>query len=248
MNGGKLKYFDNEERFRISSNYDFVPSITDYGVNWYRELILDGQALARVKNVEQYKKSRNEVIGYLKIMVDDSLKYVEATSYSKELVNRISYLSKIAKEKKHIKNGNVIIDTAIKASKIINESIEIIPVALSHGDLQDGNIWFDNKNNRTLILDWETNDYRSIWYDPSVLILSTRRHGAVYNMFTHIDNNKSAILINDKKTDYNMKGVFAVYLLEDIIFYLEDNLELPSDWGHEIIDAFGEQLKKLEWN
>ena len=124
-----------------------------------------------------------------------------------------------------------------------------IPFALSHGDLQSGNLWVDTKNRRTLIIDWETNDYRSIWYDPATFLLSTRRDNGVYDMITNRNSEKvkNAVLINDSIKTYNMDGVIGIIILEDIVFCLEDNLELQSNWGKENIDQLGKQLKKIKW-
>lgn len=58
---------------------------------------------------------------------------------------------------------------------------------------------------------------------------------------------KKAILTNDNNKSYNMEGVMGIIILEDIVFRLEDNLELQFDWGKENIDDMGKQLKKIIW-
>ena len=247
--GFTKKYFNKEVSFRLNTNYSFVPKISSHGDNWYREHLLIGQPLARIKDNEQFEKSSIETISNIKKIVQDTIKYINVDKYVTVLFNRIDELVLNAKKRKNISTGNDILNLATIASKNAKLIQSEIPFALSHGDLQSGNLWVDTKNRRTLIIDWETNDYRSIWYDPATFLLSTRRDNGVYDMITNRNSEKvkNAVLINDSIKTYNMDGVIGIIILEDIVFCLEDNLELQSNWGKENIDQLGKQLKKIKW-
>lgn len=243
------KYFKKEVSFRRSSNYSFVPKISDYGDIWYREELLIGQPLARVKDESLFAKSRVDVINNMKKMVEDTVKHVDVDIYVEKLCKYINELVLQAEKRKNITTGKDILDAVISARKKTKLLPKKIPIAVSHGDLQEGNIWVDFKNDKTLIIDWETNDHRSIWYDPATLLLSTRNNNGVYNMFLNHkkEETKNAILTNDNVKSYNMEGVIGIIILEDVVFRLEDNLELQFDWGKENIEDIGKQLKRIIW-
>ena len=246
--GFTMKYFNNELSFRLRSTYSFVPVIIIYGENWYREPLLPGQPLARIADDIQYKVSCNYAIAHIKKIADDTLEYENSIKYAKELYEKIESLISEAKEKKKIATGDILLKTAKKAFDKARLLQNGVPIVLSHGDLQAGNIWVDTLNNRTYIIDWETYAKRSIWYDAATLLIAMRRHNGVINMVSNCKSEavKNAVLINDSKKDYNMESVMGILILEDIIFYLEDNLELSLDWGRDLIDNYGRQLINIK--
>lgn len=243
------KYFNNEVKFRIQNTYSFVPAILDYGENWYREPLLPGQPLARVTNENQYIKSCYDAISFLKTIADSTLKLINVDDYTTELLKTIDKLIKISKVKKKISTGDNIYHIAQSACKRAKFLQCKVPLVLSHGDLQSGNIWVDTKKGETFVIDWETNGLRSIWYDSATLLLSTRRHNGMINMVKdrNTEKVKKAVLFNDSNKEYDMDAVIGILILEDIIFYLEDNLELQLDWGGDLIDRYGKQLMQLKW-
>ena len=243
------RYFKKEVSFRSNSNYSFVPKISSHGDIWYREELLKGQPLARVKDECLFAKSRVDVINNMKKIVEDTVKHVDVDIYVEKLCKYINELVLEAEKRKNITTGKNILNAVISARKKIKLLPANIPIAVSHGDLQEGNIWVDTINDKTLIIDWETNDYRSIWYDPATLLLSTRSNNGIYNMFLNRKKieTKKAILTNDNDKSYDMEGVIGIIILEDIVFRLEDNLELQFDWGKENIEDIGKQLKKIIW-
>ena len=42
------------------------------------------------------------------------------------------------------------------------------------------------------------------------------------------------------------RGIKGIVLLEDLVFYLEDMLELPENWGVELFDAFIKRIIEIE--
>lgn len=247
--GFTKKYFNSELTFRLSSSYDFIPPILKYGENWYREKILSGQPLARIADNNQYNYSCDDAIIYMRSIIKDTIIYIDSVSYVNKLLHNVVELIATAKVEKKITTGDKIHQMAELCSIKAKELPIKIPIALSHGDLQSGNLWVDTDKKKTYIIDWETNDIRSIWYDPATLLLSTRRNNGVLNMVHNCNSLevKNAVLINDSCKDYNMESVMGILILEDIIFYLQDNLELPLDWGGELIDNFGGQLTQIKW-
>lgn len=247
--GFTSKYFKNELTFRLSSEYKFIPGIISYGENWYREPILSGQPLARITDKKLYVKSRNEAIAHMREIAEQSVRYVKSKEYALELWSKVKQLIHQAKSHKKIQTSENILKVASVAFNKAISLKEDIPLVISHGDLQAGNIWVDNRGNRTYIIDWETHEFRSIWYDPATLLLETRKKNGLHNLVNikEPDRVKNAILANDVKKDYNIDSILGIIVLEDIIFCLEDNLELPNDWGGELIDLYGGHLMRLDW-
>jgi hypothetical protein len=247
--GFTKKYFNSELTFRLRSSYDFIPPILKYGENWYREIILPGQPLARISDNNQYNKSCNDAIIYMKTIIEKTIRYVDPIEYAHKLLQSIIELLGKAKDEKKITTGDEIYGIAKLCAIKAKKAKKKIPIAVSHGDLQSGNLWVDVDKKKTYIIDWETNDIRSIWYDPATLLLSTRRYNGVLNMANDCNtlNVKNALFINDSCKEYNMESIIGILILEDIIFYLEDNLELPLEWGGDLIDNFGRQLMRLNW-
>lgn len=242
--GFTKKYFENETTFRRKGEYEFVPKIIASGEYWYREAILPGQPLARVRSKALFEKSCRAVIDNLKDINRTTLKYEDAIRYVGDLHSSIEAKLKVAALKKNVKKiGDiraVVANAAEEASRIDRQ----IPLVLSHGDLQEGNIWVDVKNAHPYIIDWETNGFRSIWYDPATLLLGTRTNNGVVNMMESVSGpvGTAAILSNDQIKNNDMRKIACVILLEDIVFYLDDMLELPYDFGSDIFNAFGRQI------
>lgn len=248
-NGFTRKYFDNELSYRLKNSYAFIPKILDYGEDWYREKILSGQSLARITDERLYQKCVREAAGYMKIIAVGSLEYIDASEYAKKLYDDIKAKIKAAKSIKNISSCETVLEIAEKAVMKCILLNAMIPAAESHGDLQSGNVWVENESERTYIIDWETHQKRSIWYDCATIFLSTRRADMLKKMMDDREKDyvRESILFNDTRKDYNMLAVIAVITLEDIMFYLEDMLELPLDYGGKIFDSMAEEIDKMGW-
>lgn len=243
------KYFENELNFRLNNSYDFILPIIGHGGNWYREKILPGQPLARIKNQRLYNKSVIETISYIKKIADDTIQLVDSKEYSNNLFKNISQKLLVARETKKIKYFDIITEIAqiaLKKALLLNGPL---PLVESHGDLQSGNVWVDKKAEKTYIIDWETHEKRSIWYDCATILLSIRRANKLKEMAENYDTNaiREALLANDTCKEYNMQAVIGIIILEDIMFYLDDMLELPLDFGGDIFDRITLEMDKMGW-
>ncbi|WP_162178262.1 phosphotransferase [Proteiniclasticum ruminis] len=243
------RYFNNEVSFRVNCTYEFVPPIIAYGEDWYREKILPGQPLARLRDEKLYNKCIKDTIGYMGIIAKKTTKYVSALDYSKSLYDEILRKIVIAKANKNIDCYDMIIEIAAEAYKkgVLLENP--IPTVESHGDLQSGNVWVDINSQRTYIIDWETHGRRSVWYDCATILLSIRRANKLKYMMDNCKTEavKNAILVNDSRKDYNMQSVIGIITLEDLLFYIEDMLELPKDFGGEIFNRIAREFDKMGW-
>ena len=120
-----------------------------------------------------------------------------------------------------------------------------VPLCMSHGDFQGGNIWVDQAG-KVWIYDWETADRRSVWYDSAVLQFSLRRAYGWKTLWS--EKRPEAVCACDAetmRTEEEFDAIKAIVFLEDVIFYLEDMLELPEDWGAQIYDEFAKRMWSL---
>jgi len=245
-----LKYFQTELSFRLENHFEFVPQIADSGEGWYREVILPGQPLARIREEILYRKCLGDTVKHMNTIIQaGEIKYVDAKEYADNLYRDICEKMEIARQKKHIRSYEGVLEIAGKAYEKAGGLGEKVPVAPSHGDLQSGNVWVDAASEKTYIIDWETYGWRSVWYDCATILLSTRRAGKLKEMMENRDTNfvKEALFQNDKNKDYKMESVIAIIVMEDILFYLEDMLELPEAYGADIFDRIAGEFGMMGW-
>lgn len=243
--GFTSKYFQNQLNFRKSHAYPFMLPMLRWGEDWFIEPILIGHPLARVTKESVYQQGIVDALADIKLLAENTLSQAEAEAYVSEMTARIGRLLSQAEKRKHIKTAASALKIVEKAAETVGKSLNSIPMCESHGDFQGGNIWVDEKG-KTWIYDWETAGRRSVWYDSAVLCYSLRRpfgwEGLAGEQFP------DKLLNCDREKRYDAGGyqeIKAVVLLEDILFYLEDLLELPEDWGAEIFDAFVKRIEQI---
>lgn len=239
------RYFSNQLTFRKKYHYDFMLPLLESGERWFREPILLGHPLVRVTDENIYQKGLDDALRGIGRLAKDTISYEDSYGYGKKLLERIETILPVACQRKHIS----CVDQTRYLAKfawqtLVRGPIEI-PVCMSHGDFQSGNIWVDEKG-KTWLYDWETVERRSIWYDSAVLNYSLRRVYGWQNFWT--EKRPVAICACDLKKDYGeeaYKSMKSIILLEDILFYLEDMLELPDDWGKDIYEAYIWRMARL---
>lgn len=230
------KFMKAQIKFRTEHDYDFVLKLLDYGDRWFTEPIMKGHPLARVTDESLFRKGLYEATECIRVVAKESLLYCSSYDYCKELTKRIDEYLVQAVHNKGIETENEIQIIIKKAIELIYTSPDIqIPLSDSHGDLQTGNIWMD-EDQKIWIYDWETADVRSIWYDLLVLKFSLRRANGWAEMLKNLTSNDIANYIIEKEIP--LPVIKGVVMLEDLIFYFEDMLELPDTWGNKIFDAF----------
>lgn len=208
---------------------------------------MHGHPLARVTKEKTYQSAITEAINNIMALAGDSLEYKDCGEYVKQIKDKLMNMLGTAISKKDIKRAfeaERIIDYAAQEAILFEKPI---PLVMSHGDFQTGNIWVD-KTEKVWIYDWETVAKRPIWYDTSVLQYSLRR---VYGWKDFIELSAFSFPQMDTYVDgaYSsdeIRGIKGIVMLEDLCFYLEDMLELPEKWGSELFDAFINRLIDID--
>lgn len=243
--GFTSKYFDNQAQFRKKYQYDFLNPMSLSGDGWFQERILFGHPLIRTTNEILFRKGTENALKYLTIIAKDSIEWFSAKEYISDLTKVAFKKIQIAEKKKDIKRAETAKHLIKKACDYTRNLDKKIPTCMSHGDFQAGNIWIE-PNGKTLIYDWETAGRRSIWYDSATLSYSLRRTFG-WPMLLKDKKMDKLELCMPKGMDVQIckSEIVGILLLEDMLFYLDDMLELPKDWGYEIFDRFIENIKEV---
>lgn len=236
-------YMQNQLRFRLSHNYSFVPKIITYGERWYREKIMYGNALIRVRDKATYLYGQKITLKYLGEIVKNTLVQIEAGEYIETLKKEVKELLE------HFSVGNasasdkVFGDLFCFIKGILPAEPLQIPTAVTHGDLQGGNIWV-TKDREIIIYDWETNKRRTVWFDPATLLW--KMHADPFSLdLESLVSEDEQFLVNDRKKDYTAeeKRVIAwILFAENTIFYLEDLAQLPVEYARIQFNTFCEEI------
>jgi hypothetical protein len=243
------KYFLNELNFRLKYKYEFVHPIESIGKTWYSEKILRGTSLARVSDTiayDEYCRKALEDISHINTM---TLNYIDCKTYVEKLSQDITTILGKSEFKENAETRRLLIkciETAVEKAFVLNFSV---PVALTHGDFQAGNLWIDSDTGKVIILDWETNGLRSIWYDSATLLLGTRRKGGMRKLMNEYNDQikQEKILWNDSKKSYNMASVASILMLEEISFWLDDMCERPLENKNIAFDIFMDEISGINW-
>ena len=245
--GFTSKYFDNQAQFRSSYHYDFLNPILAKGEGWFREPVLTGHPLVRTTCKTMFENGMKQAFDYLRILANDTFEWTSTRKYVASLKEDALQKTALAKDKKKIHEVSATLHLLDIADYLSTCLDDMIPTCISHGDFQAGNIWVE-PDGRTLLYDWETAGRRSVWYDSATLSYSLRR---AYGWETMLNSTDMEGLMRCVPNGFDVKverrGVLGVLLMEDILFYLDDMLELPNDWGRDSYDAFILNVKNLNW-
>ena len=245
--GFSTHFFDNQLAFRLKNKYDFIPPIIDHGPFWYSEQILEGNMLARETSRIVFDRTVEMVVEMMQKVGNDNKKREDLINYSSMLSHKIDIMLNEARIKKNI-------ETYDKAKSIIQRALfqlldkdKYFFSVISHGDLQAGNVWVGK--NKTYIIDWETVDRRCEWFDEITIRYSTRYFGGISKLVEDCSFDQNIITII-KKYDSNMSAseMIALFVLEDIVFYLEDMMYLSGYSGKESFDRYIHELSYVDFD
>lgn len=242
-------YFNNEVNIRTQQKFDFILGLQDYGHRWYREELLRGRCLVRCP-AEEYRAYLNQTVNDLDAFYEEHRIDMPAKQYVEKLIPDYERMIAEIEKKKHIRCGDKLRFVLGKMQEVCNCCDESIPLTLTHGDLQTGNIYIDEQNRKLYIIDWETIKQRSVWYDAATVMCSTRRA----NHFSAMINARfdpsvqEKLFILDRYPSGNMNLVAAILILEEMGFFLDEIADLPDEMGAEIIERFEHEIDQIQWD
>ena len=238
------KFFQNQLQFRLKYPYPFIPEILDSGKDWFEEKIYTGCILARVTDEEQFCQAQTEILSCVSRVEEDTLELFSAKVYITELCDRLEQMLQRTKDEKATIHVDAARNYVQHIAAFLKESPEQIPMVISHKDLQGGNILVTPE--KTWIIDWETQGRGSRWFDAITMLYGTRYYGGIRKLTRDAVADKLTEQIGPK-ADWSAKQILAIFLLEDLEFYLEDMLELPGIAGSATFDRYMTEIQEIDW-
>ena len=217
-NGFPTNGLINEIAFRTQNTAYFIPGLLESTAESYCEAIIDGCPVARTG--QRMGELSDKAYAIWSEYIHPYTRHIAAAEYANELKAKIEALkTQVTSMGKTVDFGHM--DRACdKLLQILQNDSGMVPVSLSHGDLQAGNIWVENHTDKLYIIDWESCQERSTWYDRATLYEDLRRSDGIVRYAAKRDL------------------THAVVLLEDVIFHLSDLITLPYDYGSKAFDAY----------
>ena len=228
------RYMRTETEFRAkNNNFTFIPAITGRGNDWYIEKIMEGSPLARITRQNEYDNYEAVALRLLQELAEKSLTLLPAADYAASLKKSVDAVTDLLKGKLNESILTQTISIAESYLTILKNNGDQIPLALSHGDFQAGNIWVDSEGKVTLI-DWETVGVRSVWYDRALLTLNMRRPDRIARL-PEIDDEALFTVTGGFKA--KKWTVLSVILLEELLFFLDETATFPKTFSSSVLEA-----------
>lgn len=240
--GRRNDFMKNQVEFRKNHCHSFIPEVVEVGDDWYREKIMHGHALARVTDSQIYSRSEIQAVECIGRLIKDTASMIGIDDYWAELHKSFSLIeNRLSNE---CGDGLKIFEEIFSDFKNIFHDRKLrIPVAVSHGDLQRGNIWVDD-NGKILIYDWETAGNRSVWFDLMVFWCDMHKSAFCTDILKSLQENQKLFRFDtEPRSADDLSIISGIILLEEMLFQLSEITQLETDFQHVRLSEAAKALK-----
>lgn len=231
--GFSITSLNVERSVREKPLWDFVLPLENVAENRYREAMLDGVTVDRM-NPNSRLAIEPKVKETLMTIQRTTREAVARCEYAEQLIKEIIELLSLFSDLGDCRES--LIEFAKKIAEKIEDGMTII--AASHGDFQDGNIFYTT-DNCLYVLDWETFSKRSLGYDLITYYYKFRyRRDYIGRIKEFIDDKRWQGLSSEFYGNAQDKGQsLCIYLLEDMIWLLNESAKtLERRWSGSLKD------------
>lgn len=231
--GFNPEYLSRELKIRQEYKMLPIPSLREIGQDgtWFSEQYINGTPINRLKDKSRIDSVVAQAFEELHFLLENTVRQEGATEYAETLTGRIkedikdNYLLTIKEKQSLLVNVDELVKLVGKRAKPAGG---FITTAQTHGDFQPGNILDDNGN--VWLIDWEYTRRRQIGYDVLVFLLQSRfpkglaqrMEAALASDFSGGGNLKLETILDWE--DQQQRFLFtALFVLEELCFYLEEN-------------------------
>lgn len=209
--------------FRTRYEAPFIPPLLSVEEHGYTEKILDGYPVARAGG--RTKELSEKAWQIWRAFAEPHSREISAAAYAEQLSQEAEQLfERLGQAQKAIPMDAVRAYMEDLCRRIANIE-KPIPLTLSHGDLQPGNIWVGNRSECIWIIDWESYDERSPFYDEATLFENIRQTEGLRTYAASKD------------------WQHTVVLAEDMLFRLRELCHLPQQYGTEDFAGYFETVE-----
>lgn len=227
----------NEIDFRDNYSLQFVPPILYVNSSYYRESIIDGIPLPRILDEDIKRGVKKNVINKILNFNKDNIEFISSEEYLTQLINFMLNKVSLIDDSLIFKKISDLINSIVSNSDLFKQKFDI-PIVVSHGDLQHGNIWLERKTNNVLVFDWESVKKRSIWYDLYFLD-AEKRKDVILDTDSLID--KSSVINNHYNVPISV--ISKIISLENIHYYIFSLSNFPKDILKVEMKSFVNKIK-----
>mgnify|MGYP001370028975 CR=1 FL=1 len=244
-----------ERDFYVRKNFPYlpIPKIIDSGSDgtWFCEELVSGVPPNRLDRAYKEEKLL-QAVNCIHQMLIETKRDVILSKYIEALTRRIyEGISQIQHMKKDVKSD--LKDITLKLVSLLHGyEDQVFTVAYCHGDFHQGNV-LANKDS-FWILDWEYSGEKQIGYDLLVLLIESRIEKGFAERFLKIvknqfDNLQNSLIDNwpelDRENGSIKKVNLVVFLLEDLLFHLNESKNDLFFSNSEILKLRRDELKKI---
>ncbi len=244
-----------ERDFYVRKNFPYlpIPKIIDSGSDgtWFCEELVSGVPPNRLDRAYKEEKLL-QAVNCIHQMLIETKRDVILSKYIEALTRRIyEGISQIQHMKKDVKSD--LKDITLKLVSLLHGYEDhVFTVAYCHGDFHQGNV-LANKDS-FWILDWEYSGEKQIGYDLLVLLIESRIEKGFAERFLKIvknqfDNLQNSLIDNwpelDRENGSIKKVNLVVFLLEDLLFHLNESKNDLFFSNSEILKLRRDELKKI---
>ena len=213
---------------------------------WFEEDILDGFALTRCppwfNRLALVKQAKNVLEEWLQIS-RQTVRVEERISFLTEAIRK--NLALISLKFPEFDCNEIEQWIAVLGNEA--DRLGEVNIAETHGDFQDGNIFVDRHGKNVLLIDWEHSECRYDIYDYLVYSLKTRAPSGLSNRLINFLNGKDIHTVVAKCSTIiiERRGAIALFLLEDIRWYLAENTTGPFTNLSVGLRTYCSEMRKL---
>lgn len=235
-NGYSKSSFKHELSLRHTYSHPIMVPFKNKCDHMYEEPMLSGRPLARINSSSKEYSSAC----FLAFSGYDNFQ-----AKAKEYHCIKDYISKLQDQILELGfEGNKIIQNWFQ-ELVFKSSDAQIDLSISHGDLHHGNIWLCNE--KSVIIDWESIDFRAVVYDQFFLLNTIRPNFVIDG--NYINRRKKFINETAQRFSRNISlecdGIRSVLILEDFRYRLREISKLPKPRRSiEIEILFNEKTRK----
>lgn len=217
-------WFNKELEIRENPKWDFILPLEVVSSDIYREKLIVGYPFVRL-DIQIQSNLLSVVEEYIERIQENSTTD-SISQYSSKLLERIRNLVDLTNDMLFTEKERIMI-FATKLVEINSICSQEIKLTFSHGDLQKGNLFLENEDRKLWILDWETWGIRSVYYDKLIFHYNLRNSRRLLGNLRALVRDEGKRLFLKAQQSISLPSIIGVFLLEDLVWQLEENIVLP---------------------